>query len=118
MRVQALLGVLLVILLGLVYTQYKLNRSLSNQLSETKQELKYLQENIKNSVIKQNEITERVNNIQQQSYQNNQQLKTRLNKIPTMKVEERKQVLDTEYINILDCIEKTTLGEVNVKNNC
>ncbi len=111
MRTQILTGILLALLLVLVYTQYKLNKSLSNQLLESKQELVTLKQNIEDSVKNQNEITMRLDSVKKQSYEDNQRLKGRLSKLPIMNTVEQKQVLDAEYVTILECIEKTSLGE-------
>lgn len=111
MRIKILAGALLLVLLALVFVQYKLNKTINTELQETKDELNQLKENINDSIIKQNEITEKLNNVKKESYANTQKLNNKLNSLPSMKVEERKQVLDTEYLNIIECIEKTTLGD-------
>ncbi len=111
MRTQILTGILVALVIVLVYTQYKLNKSLSNQLQESKQELVTLKQNIEDSVKNQNEITMRLDSVKKQSYEDNQRLKGRLSKLPIMNTVEQKQVLDAEYVTILECIEKTSLGE-------
>ena len=111
MRTQILTGILVALVIVLLYTQYKLNKSLSNQLQESKQELVTLKQNIEDSVKNQNEITMRLDSVKKQSYEDNQRLKERLSKLPIMNTVEQKQVLDAEYVTILECIEKTSLGE-------
>jgi regulator of replication initiation timing len=111
MRTQILTGILVALVIVLVYIQYKLNKSLSNQLQESKQELVALKQNIEDSVKNQNEITMRLDSVKKQSYEDNQRLKGRLSKLPIMNTVEQKQVLDAEYVTILECIEKTSLGE-------
>lgn len=111
MRTQILTGILVALVIVLLYTQYKLNKSLSNQLQESKQELVTLKQNIEDSVKNQNEITMRLDSVKKQSYEDNQRLKGRLSKLPIMNTVEQKQVLDAEYVTILECIEKTSLGE-------
>lgn len=111
LRMKVLAGVLLLSLLGLLYVQHKLNVELSERLNQTATELANVKQSVKDSIASQNAITEHLNQLQITQYNNQQQLKKKLVEIKKETPEVQQVELSNEYNKILDCIEKTTIGE-------
>ena len=110
-RLKVLGAVFLLSLLILIWPQHKLNSEISNQLTQTRTELSNLKESIANNVESQNIITSDLNDLKTTQYKSQNTFAKKLVEIKNKPKEEKTVILNTEYKNILECIEKTSLGE-------
>lgn len=111
-QIKILSGVLVLLLLVLLWVQYKLNSELSSQLSLAKQEISTIRESIKHTTELQNTITLDINDLKAKQLIARKELHTRLASNKTKPAIEQPVVLTAEYIRILECMENVSIGEV------
>lgn len=112
LRIQILCGLLLIVLCGFVYMQFRLNNELKDELNTANAQIEQMGKSINDSNVKQNEFSEKIGQLEVVQYNNQLDLKKKLNSIKSKPVEQQSGDLLNAYQSVLECIEKKSLGVV------
>lgn len=110
LRIQILGALLLIVLLGFVWMQFRLNHELSNELSQANAQIQQMNKDIVDSNQKQSDFSEKINQLEITQYNNQLTLSKKLSDIKSKPVAEQKIEYTNEYNNVLECIEKRSMG--------
>jgi len=111
-RLQILSGLLLIVLLGFVWMQFRLNHELSKELSQANEQIQQMNKDIEASNKFQNDFRDKISQLEISQYNNQVQLSKKLKDIQSKPVEQQKVEYTDTYISVLECIEKKSMGLV------
>lgn len=110
LRIQILAGLLLIVLLGFVWMQFRLNHELSNELSQANAQIQQMNKDIVDSNKKQSDFSEKINQLEITQYNNQLALSKKLSGIKAKPAAEQKVEYTDTYAKVLECIEKRSMG--------